>query len=197
MPIRTLRLRGSQLKDKTTPESDDTTAPAPPLPLEMCLSIYQYIPSTTDRFRLACTNRSFSDAARLASAWPDLNVRCVGVKLSRSGRKILPSEDLFLEELRLFLRQRRFNQVKHLDASFCHLGEPVALISLLVSCLPALNVVNLSHCGPDFHWAFLRWDRIPPHVHSALLLHPALTTLVYGSVVWVRVDHKFVKFSRC
>lgn len=186
--IKTLKLR-------TRSPSDANKAQAPSLPLEICLMIFNYSPSTTDRFRLACTNRAFAQAARLAAAWPDLNVRCVGVKLSRSGRKILPSEESFLEDLGLFLKQRRFKNVKYLDASCCHLGEPVSFFRLLFECLPLLTSLNLSRCGPDFHWGFLRWDRIPSDVHSAMLMHPALGKVVYGAVVWLRVEGKFLKFS--
>ena len=176
---------------KTRPRP--TIKSAPDLPLELCLLVFQFIPATTDRFRLACVSRSFAEAARLAPAWPDLSVRCVGVKFSRTGRKILPSEDSFLEDLRLFLPQRRFARVQTLDARDCHLGEPVPFIKLLINFMPALVVITVSNCSPEFHWAFLRWDRAPPAVNAALLAHPSLMFIHYGRIVWTRVGHRFVK----
>lgn len=156
------------------------------LPAELALLIFDFLPETVDKLRLAQTCKVFAAIARLPSAWKSLELKSVGVTLSgRTRRRVAPSPVFFLESLYAFLSNPRFFAVSRIDASLRYLGEPAMFIStLILPCCPNVEILDLTECEPDFSWSFLRLRSIPNDQSIELLKLPLLTSIIYGKHVW-------------
>ena len=169
------------------------------IPLELALLIFEYLPGAACKMRLAQTCRSFCLAARHPSIWDSLGLQSVGLAVSaRTGRRIDPSPEHFLESLFLFLKQPRFRLVKRVNAARCYLGEPSLFVScLLLLCCPDTEELDLTECEPDFSWSFLRLRSIPLSDAAELLRLPRLKLVTYGGISWsVQVGRKGRSFNR-
>jgi len=156
------------------------------LPPEIAILIYEFLPLTVDKLRLAQTCRVFAYACREPTVWSTLQLHSIGLILSlRTGRRITPSPIFFLESLFSFLSNRRFSKVKSIDALGCYLVEPSMFVStLLLSCCPEIESIDVSDCEPDFSWSFLRLKTIPMDQASGLLKLPRLKSVRYGKYSW-------------
>ena len=156
------------------------------LPGELALAIFDFLPETVDKLRLAQTCKVFALVARSSHTWRELELKSVGVTLSgRTRRRVAPSPVFFLESLYTFLSNPRFSMITRLDASLRYLGEPsMFILTLLIPCCPKLETIDLTGCEPDFSWSFLRLKTIPTEHANEVLKLPHLKELIYGKIVW-------------
>ena len=153
--------------------------------------ILEYVPYTVTRLRLAQTCRSFALGCRATVVWQVLCLESVGITISRSKRKVMPSQDFFMDALGPFLAQPRFRAVKHLNASGCQIADPLAFFRDFVAPnLPLIQSVDCTGCEPDFKWGFLRWKTLPPPFILVMLKLSELNVIFYDRIMWVVSDDR-------